>query len=205
MMDRYIRLVTFTELERPIQRAWLRTVRDNAPNGVVLAVPDVDNDGEPQQVVMVAQELGDGRHGYCVPLARDLLDHEVAKIANAFAARETKLDFDVDTSKTDVVIPQRQTLPFQKEEMLALSSEIAKRRHEAWVRERTDAGWCYGVKVSGTAKTHPLIRPWEELPERFRRPDLAAPQEVMRAINGHGLTILDREAVEHFLARIVKD
>jgi hypothetical protein len=88
-----------------------------------------------------------------------------------------------------------------QQELLTLATEIAKQRHLAWMRERQDAGWRYGTKVSANDKTHPLLRPWDQLPERYRKPDLAAPQKVFDLLRDLGMAVMDRDTVLGILSR----
>ena len=37
-------------------------------------------------------------------------------------------------------------------------------RHESWMQMHRDAGWVYGEVFDNTLKTHPNMKPWEELP-----------------------------------------
>jgi hypothetical protein len=47
----------------------------------------------------------------------------------------------------------------------AVIEAIASGAHERWRREREAQGWTYGPICDHAAKRHPLLRPWEELPE----------------------------------------
>ena len=49
--------------------------------------------------------------------------------------------------------------------------------HAAWMKERIAAGWTVGLIKSDTHKTHPALRPYEELPEGTKLKD-----KVFRAI-----------------------
>lgn len=43
--------------------------------------------------------------------------------------------------------------------------------HDEWLKEKTEAGWVYGEEKSDEARTHPNIRPYDELSEEQRRKD----------------------------------
>jgi hypothetical protein len=43
--------------------------------------------------------------------------------------------------------------------------------HEQWVAEKKSAGWKYGKVKNGVKKTHPLMIPYDRLPEVERRKD----------------------------------
>jgi len=44
-------------------------------------------------------------------------------------------------------------------------------QHEAWLEEKKAAGWQYGAVKDPDAKTHPLMVPYEQLPDSERRKD----------------------------------
>lgn len=41
-------------------------------------------------------------------------------------------------------------------------------RHESWMQMHVEQGWVYGEEFSPTAKTHPNLKPWDELPASTR-------------------------------------
>jgi hypothetical protein len=43
--------------------------------------------------------------------------------------------------------------------------------HIEWMKHKTAEGWVYGEKKDATAKTHPCMLPWNELPEQQRLKD----------------------------------
>ncbi|HVY89422.1 MAG TPA: RyR domain-containing protein [Hyphomonadaceae bacterium] len=44
-------------------------------------------------------------------------------------------------------------------------------QHEQWMSEKKAAGWKHGRTKSGVKKTHPLLVPYDQLPEIERRKD----------------------------------
>jgi hypothetical protein len=53
----------------------------------------------------------------------------------------------------------------------ALGNPTPGAQHEAWVRSKERDGWVYGAVKDESAKTHPSLRPFEELPETERTKD----------------------------------
>ncbi len=53
----------------------------------------------------------------------------------------------------------------------ALGNPTPGAQHEAWVRSKQRDGWVYGEKKDEAAKTHPSLRPFDELPETERTKD----------------------------------
>lgn len=44
-------------------------------------------------------------------------------------------------------------------------------QHRQWMEQKRATGWTYGAVKDGEAKTHPLLIPFEELPEREKQKD----------------------------------
>lgn len=196
MEGAHIRLTTKEALPPTLIRAWFRAVRDLAPDGTLITHSMVDDKGQPRSVALVNQHLADGRHAYLVPLARNLTEREAAKIVNAFAEAHDDLDFDIETSETRIALPDRTSITLDDERHLAIATAIAKKRHEDWLRERTDAGWRYGTEFSEEQKTHPLLRPWDQLPDRYRQPDMDAPQVLVNLLRDNGFVLVDQSDLD---------
>jgi hypothetical protein len=44
-------------------------------------------------------------------------------------------------------------------------------QHDSWLKEKVDNGWVFGYEKDAEKKTHPCVRPYEELPEFQRKKD----------------------------------
>lgn len=44
-------------------------------------------------------------------------------------------------------------------------------QHDAWSKDKTDAGWVYGEAKDAEKKTHPCLVPFNELPEFQQKKD----------------------------------
>jgi hypothetical protein len=53
----------------------------------------------------------------------------------------------------------------------ALQNPTPGAQHEAWVRSKERDGWVYGPTKDESAKTHPSLRPFEELSDTERTKD----------------------------------
>jgi hypothetical protein len=53
------------------------------------------------------------------------------------------------------------------QECAACSTSDAE-RHEAWMKMHVEGGWVYGEQFDPVAKTHPNLKPWDELPATTR-------------------------------------
>jgi hypothetical protein len=141
-------------------------------------------------VAVIHQQTADG-HGYVIPLTRDLLEREVEPIAAAMAEIFDN-DFDIETSDTRLLVQSQPPVSLSTANYLRLCTALSKQRHEDWVRERTDAGWRYGLTFSPEEKTHPLLRPWDEISEHYRQPDLAGPQTLIQLLDRQGYAIVTK-------------
>jgi len=191
-VERYIQLTTSDKLDRDGVETWYQCVKANAPSGVLAVVPTQDNEGKPASVQLVHRKR-DKHHCYLVPVSRDLRFSEVEQIVHAFAEAMSKLDFEIETNETRLVAQEVGEIPLDAAKHVALCLALAKRQHEDWVRERTNDGWRYGTALNTKDKTHPLLRPWDQIPDRFKKPDLSLPQTLLSLLNTHGYVVMPRE------------
>ncbi|HYC59201.1 MAG TPA: RyR domain-containing protein [Thermoanaerobaculia bacterium] len=73
----------------------------------------------------------------------------------------------------------------------ALTEELAKNAHELWAAQRIAAGWSYGPKRDDSAKHHPCLVPYEELPDAEREYDRQNAMGTLKAIIALGFEIRD--------------
>jgi hypothetical protein len=83
------------------------------------------------------------------------------------------------------------TMP--REEYLSLCVELAKRQHESWMRDKTDQGWRYGPSISLSNKTHPMIRPWSDLPDQYKDVNTDTPENFLNFLNNQGYAVVRKE------------
>lgn len=50
----------------------------------------------------------------------------------------------------------------------AARSTSDEERHDAWIKMHVDSGWVYGEEFNSEKKTHPNLKPWNELPATVR-------------------------------------
>jgi hypothetical protein len=195
-ITRYIALVVEEELSEDLMKSWFRCVKERAPYSVMTTVEVSDNSGT-SSAAMVKRGTDKGIF-YIIPLTRDLLEAEATRIIAGFSAEHGDVDFDVEA--TVVRTGDNGTAPpkinVEQERYLELCTSLSKKQHEDWVKTRTDDGWRYGTQVSIAAKTHPLLRPWEDLPDRFRTIDMDQPQRLIDLLGQHGYTVVSKEDLE---------
>lgn len=77
-------------------------------------------------------------------------------------------------------------------ELRALVEQLAENNHDHWARQRLDEGWHYGSHRNDTAKEHPDLVPYSELPESEKEYDRTTVVEVLKAIMASGYEIKRR-------------
>ena len=65
----------------------------------------------------------------------------------------------------------------------ALAGHTPKESHASWLKERVGAGWVLGAKLDRTAKIHPNLVQYDQLPEAQKRKDHLF-VAITRALNG---------------------
>ena len=198
-IDRFIKLKTDKELEKSDVAAWYRTVCDHAAPGVTRTITVTKKNGKPTAVAVVHRVDGTDAHCYLVPLTRDLTDGEADQIVRDFVAAKPELDFDIETNVVSLNAPKNQRITLDAAKHLALCDAMAKQKHEDWMRERTGAGWRYGTCFNSEEKTHPLILPWDQLPDRYREPDMEWPQKLITLLNDQGYAVIDRRELDNLV------
>lgn len=79
------------------------------------------------------------------------------------------------------------------DDLMPLIEEMAKNVHEVWAHNRISEGWTHGPERDDTARTHPCLIPYEELPESEKEYDRATSQETLKLILKLGFEILKKD------------
>ena len=190
-IDRFIQLSVKEPLDKLQKAAWMASVKATAPSGVVATVQTVNDKGSLKSVCMVYKE-GKNRHVYQIPLTRNLAPDEVEKIVDDFAAR-VDIDFDIETSESRMELSTRKGISLNDARHIELCIALAKSRHEKWIKDHLDSGWRFGLKVDTKEKTHPLLRPWDQLPDHFKQPNLDEPQAFFDLLDHQGYVIISKD------------
>jgi class 3 adenylate cyclase len=67
---------------------------------------------------------------------------------------------------------------------------LARNAHEVWAEQRLAEQWRWGPARNDTAREHPLLIPYEELPDSEKEYDRRAAQETMKAMIALGFDIV---------------
>lgn len=68
------------------------------------------------------------------------------------------------------------------QDLLALTEKIAENVHDVWAKGRIAEGWVYGEVRDNTAKTTPLLVPYDKLPESEKEYDRNTALETLKLI-----------------------
>lgn len=97
--------------------------------------------------------------------------------------REEYIPEPIDTS--DIQLPT---------ELNTLLETMAKNVHEVWAQTRIEQGWKYGPERDDVKKLHPMLVPYEKLPEEEKIYDRNTCIETLRFIIAAGFEIRERES-----------
>lgn len=92
---------------------------------------------------------------------------------------ETYTPSPIDTS--DIELPN---------ELSPLLEAMAKNVHEVWAQTRIVQGWHYGSERNDAEKLHPMLVPYDDLPEEEKVYDRNTSQETLRLILKLGFKII---------------
>lgn len=71
------------------------------------------------------------------------------------------------------------TLP---NDLAELIERLAENNHDTWARQRLAEGWTYGGQRDDSAKRHPDLVPYADLPEAEKEYDRSSVVETLKAI-----------------------
>lgn len=75
------------------------------------------------------------------------------------------------------------------EDLLPLIEDMAKNVHEVWAQNRIAEGWSFGPVRDDSARKHPCLVPYEDLPESEKEYDRATSQQTLKLILKLGFEI----------------
>ena len=164
MQDFYIQQRTEQYLDADQIQRWYLTVEMLAPQGVI------KDDDQTGNFVLALQ---DNQLLYRVELIRHLTADEAERIVEGYM-RVTEHEFEIETSNVyradaDFGHPFEYDIQMDEGAKIVLNDSYARQAHNQWIQSMTDKGYRYGLNMSSGQKTHPAMRPWDDLPESYRR------------------------------------
>ena len=174
MQDFYILQRTQTPLNTDEARKWYYTVEMLAPEGVIAGDDDTN-------LLMLGMQGTD--YLYILPLIRHLEADEAERIVEGYM-RVTEHDFDIEASNVyradaDFGHPFEYDIQMDEGARNIIHENLLRHNHNIWIQEKQNSGWRYGLNLDLNERTHPAMRPWDELPESYRRSYTAEDKELL--------------------------
>ena len=163
MQDFYIQQRTERYLDADQIQRWYLTVEMLAPPGVI------KDDDQTGNFVLALQ---DNELLYRVELVRHLTAEEAERIVEGYM-RVTEHDFQIETSnvyraEADFGHPFESDIQMEEGARNILQQTYARQAHNEWIKEMMSKGYRYGLNMSVNEKTHPAMRPYDDIPENYR-------------------------------------
>ena len=203
----FLKLVTEDEQNKNVVKKFYNTVSTYGPENVMSVFETTTPDGEPAQSSLVHRVLEDGQHEYEIPLVRNLTANEILEVVNQLENALVENDFLLETSTFDedcCLNEDHDDLYFEPELTEQIATKFAERFHERWLNERLDKGWRVGPKRSDSKKTHPLAKPWSQLPEEHKIVDYDLPQVFVDLMEEFGYTVISHEELNELIGAASK-
>ena len=174
MQDFYILQRTAKILDADEIRRWYLTVDMLAPDNVIMG----DDESNSFMFAMQAEE-----YIYMVPLVRHLTEQEAEQIVEGYM-RVSEHDFDIETSNVyranaDLAHPFETDYQISVDAKNVLKDAYARQSHNQWIQTKMLEGYRYGLKLNLKEKTHPAMRPWDDLPKEYRRLPESSDKELL--------------------------
>ena len=174
MQDFYILQRTAKILDADEIRRWYLTVDMLAPDNVIMG----DDESNSFMFAMQAED-----YIYMVPLVRHLTEMEAEKIVEGYM-RVSEHDFDIETSNVyranaDLAHPFETDYQISVDAKNVLKDAYARQSHNQWIQGKMREGYRYGLKLNLKEKTHPAMRPWDDLPKEYRRLPESSDKELL--------------------------
>ena len=159
MQDFYIQQRTQKQLTSDQIQRWYLTVNMLGPDNII---------GD--EFILASQE---NDLLYIIPLVRHLTSQEAERIVEGYM-RITNHDFEIETSNVyradaDFMDPWDFEIAMDEGAKSTIEESYIRQAHNEWIQEMIDKGYRYGLNMSADKKTHPAMRPWDDLPTTYQR------------------------------------
>lgn len=182
---------TTTKIDSIIAKNFLAIVQQSGPPSITLDVAKSTLDVQ----YFLPYDLVDD-YTLRVELSRSLTESEFDYICDAWDISAFKYGTAITTPEVtpDTNSYGLTTISDQQYKDIAIS--LAKSHHATWMQDKLDSGWRYGQYLSLIEKTHPLLLPWEQLPDRFKVPDLHSPLNILNILQMQGFSLVRTSEIE---------
>jgi hypothetical protein len=187
-MTAYVQIVVPDRWSPEQFKNWFECVNDSVPSGLISST-SIQLKGKVKATKFFHKPTSNGKHAYIVPLARDLDASEIHTLIRNWVRCYPEGDFTLDYSQAEDIIQP------QTPEQLKLDQVIdawCKQEHQAWMESQLEQGWRYGPQINLREKTHPWMQPWESLPQRAQKRNLASVERLMEILDEFGYAIVQK-------------
>jgi len=182
--EHYVRLITDKELDNDTIKQYYKVVKSHFSDLI-----EPDDDGN----VLVYHVNEKDNHCYDISLSEDISPIEGdAMMLEVSDLIPDDIDIQIEaTSDTQI----EANLDDQDEyigegELDEFSSDLHRYKHNRWMEKLVSEGWRYGNKYDETARVHPRLRPWDELPQSMRQLDNDLPNKIIEYLGQKGYSII---------------
>jgi len=183
-----IEVKTTERLPKGAAGLWARTVRDHGPAGITAEAQLLN--GRDSTWSRLWCEHGETGYHYIVPLSRDLEESEADAIAQGWSDAYPNGDFVINW--TQRAVAESRVLEQQEELLGEIAEAAAKQYHNTWHAAKVNEGWSFAHKLDGRDKKHPMLQPWENLPEAYKLAERERFNTLLRVLEGLDLQITRR-------------
>jgi len=200
-LHHYIKLTVDKKLLKKEAKRWFGVVNKYAPNGTVTGHQMKHPENGPANIRLIHKKYLNRQHAYLVPLTRDLRDGEVEKIANVWDKLQKEGDFEIEGSYDSYYYDSQEEKPNDLEKnMDEFANQVAKKIHTKWYNEKIRDGWRYG-QLDVENKMHPMMRPYDELPEEKREIDEELPQMFLDYLKHKGYSVIKKTKLDKLASK----
>lgn len=192
----YVSLTSYGAESDEHARLWYSSVYNALPRGTTTSVEDNG------VVVRLTKARLHGCVRYTVPLSRDLSPYELNEVKHKWAASGVVGNFSITSSSTisEKMKLAADNMVLSDDEYASLCHQLMKAEHQRWYATRAEEGWTYGTIMSIFNKTHPLMRPWEDLPSEYRVVDKNNPHRLLELLGTHGFTVVKKSELDSLIS-----
>jgi len=163
MQDFYILQRTNQPLTSEQAKKWYYTIEMLGPDNIIMGDDDTNT-------LMLG--LQGTEYVYILPLVRHLTEDEAERIVEGYM-RVTEHDFEIETSNVyranaDFSHPFEYDIQIEEDARQTLYDAMSRQHHNRWIQEMMEKGYRFGLNLDALNKTHPAMRPWDDLPESYR-------------------------------------
>lgn len=183
----HLRLISEEEINEPWPTMFIKTIERAGPDDIVHSVQVYDEVGETHAVsIRHFFDEENENNVYEVPLTRNLTEKEAEKIVLVWQ-QLFEDDFIIETSTPYTGKEPKDNDIMTVDNFKDFAEAVAKKTHSKWLHDRSNGGWRFGIEFNSVEKTHPMMRPWQELPEEYKNIDTSMPGFLTDLLDGYGI------------------